>query len=395
MKRRLSSTTVLIVGSFVMPTTLLILGSLYYVVKGNLEFLTLSTSLYHEKFSLTDDTTTLIILWFGSIIIVGGVLLYLSVFIGKKFTTVIVREMQLARWRLENLVYEDEEPSYSTPQGITRSTLIEKINIKEIAEFYSLVVNIKDRIKDIKKKEKKAIESYEQVQHLKTKFLAIMSHDLRSPLNSILGFSELLLSGSEGELTQEQKNDIKIIYEAGRELLFLINTVLQWARIEIDIRSLEREWYPSVELLTSVIEEAQLLFGSRKINITVELQPGLPPFYIDKDRMVQALLCIINTALRFEPKDYILVKMFMDDKEKAIVNEVKIHRKLTDEEKDSLFEAFYGMDRIDNVVAYSDLGLGMALAKAIIEAHKGSIGVNINEKEGLSSFVVKIPIKPT
>src|SRR5262249_55704975 len=102
-----------------------------------------------------------------------------------------------------------------------------------------------------------AIERAEEAQRLKSQFLANMSHDLRSPLNSILGFSELLLRGIEGPITDGQRQQLDVVQEKGNHLLRLLTEILDTAKLESGRMELHRHSAPPAELLRAALQEAR------------------------------------------------------------------------------------------------------------------------------------------
>jgi hypothetical protein len=106
-----------------------------------------------------------------------------------------------------------------------------RLPVTEVRQLWTLTRDVMGRISEMRRLQREAIDGMLQNQKIKTLFLASMSHDLKSPLNSIIGFSELLLKGIEGELNEEQREDIQLIHDSGEELLSIINSVLDYARL--------------------------------------------------------------------------------------------------------------------------------------------------------------------
>src|SRR5262249_28668156 len=143
-----------------------------------------------------------------------------------------------------------------------------------------------------------AIESADEATRMKAQFLAAMSHDLRSPLNSILGFSELLLRGIEGPIAETHRRTLDQINVRGHDLLRLLTEILDTAKLERGKRGLPRQDAPPVELLRQSMQEARRGRPTVEADrLTVALQPGLPLIHVDSLRVTQALTHLINYGL--------------------------------------------------------------------------------------------------
>ncbi|MGB0679135.1 MAG: sensor histidine kinase [Polyangiales bacterium] len=159
---------------------------------------------------------------------------------------------------------------------------------------------------DLAAEEARACREVAEAQRIKTRFMALMSHDLRSPLNSILGFADLLESGSEGALNQAQRESLSIIRHSGEELLALITATLDWARLEAGRLTFYPDWVPVVEVLTCAAQSMASLTAHRTVQVQRELQPGLPPVFVDSARTVQALSSVLRSLCQVAPPGTVL-----------------------------------------------------------------------------------------
>ncbi|HEY8428867.1 MAG TPA: HAMP domain-containing sensor histidine kinase [Sandaracinaceae bacterium] len=131
---------------------------------------------------------------------------------------------------------------------------------------------------------------------LRTRLMASMSHELRSPLNSIVGFAQLLEKGLEGPLRPEQSESVTMIRRSAEELILLLTDILDLARLEAGKLKLARQWTPSVEILTEAVRLGRSIVEGRDVEIEAELQPGLPPVFVDQRRIVQAVVALFRHA---------------------------------------------------------------------------------------------------
>src|SRR5690606_28039776 len=118
--------------------------------------------------------------------------------------------------------------------------------------------------------DERALEQIADAGGLRTRFMAAMSHELKSPLNSILGFGQLLEGGVDGALTSGQHESVVMIREAAEELLLLLTDILDLARLEAGKLALHRQWTPSVEILTEAIEKARTFVEGQDVHRSEE-----------------------------------------------------------------------------------------------------------------------------
>jgi signal transduction histidine kinase len=202
-------------------------------------------------------------------------------------------------------------------------------------------------------------------------FLASISHDLKGPLNSILGFAELV---RRNELTDGQLESLAIIEQRGRELLVLIQTILDSARAEAGELQLAAELTMVGDVVMSAVLDAKELAVGTGVEIVGEIQPGVPKLYVDPTRIIQGLTAVIMSAVKFSEKGRVQVRASIPShtKNKMRIDVESSGRGVPSEELEKVFEAFKYADRARRM---GSLGLGLSLARSIVELHGGTIEV--------------------
>ena len=256
----------------------------------------------------------------------------------------------------------------------------------EIRELVQSVDRLVGRITEANIAKYVAIEKAKEADRLKSQFLANMSHDLRSPLNSILGFSELLLSGIDGELSDDQREQLQLVHNSGRHLLQQIDDILDTAKIEAGRLDLHPEPTPPATLLTRAIANAKRR-GAATIEYESEFAAGLPPVFVDPYRGVQALENVL---------------LFAGERMEAGVIDIKVRRGVTEDRRmvffqvgtpvrpatsEQLAEARRGFYRIPG---HRGLGLGLPIAGSIAELSGGSLGIEDFGEAGME-FTLILP----
>jgi len=240
-----------------------------------------------------------------------------------------------------------------------------------------------------------ARQGVQELQQKKMLFMASMSHDLRAPLNSILGFAELLSSDSEEELNEAQRQSVETIRQSGAELLRLLNDVLDSARFQAGRLELRREWTPLVEILMDAVGQGRAMIEGRNLKIVTELQPGLPPIHVDRDRIVQAVVGLFGHAVRAMEEGTIRLRANVADGPDGPASQVRVavvdsSAGIRAEDRERIFQAFREVaDPSGRRIG--GLGLGLSLARALVTAHGGDIWCESRAHEG-TTLTAALPI---
>lgn len=235
--------------------------------------------------------------------------------------------------------------------------------------------------------EERARESVRQARALKTRFMALMSHDLRSPLNSITGFAEVLADGLDGPLEPGQRESVAAIRSAGEDLARLVTDILDTARLEAGRLPLEKDWHPMVTLLGNAIGEARSRLRNEELGLEPRLEPGLPPVHVDADRVVQALAGILIHVGQMIRRGTIVLDVHTEG-EDAIMVEVRA-ADLRASDAQRIFEALRAV-RAPSGQRVVGLGLGLSLARGLVEANGGTLTYD-ELPQGGARFALTLP----
>ncbi len=230
----------------------------------------------------------------------------------------------------------------------------------------------------------------EAASRMKNEFLANMSHELRSPLNGIVGFSELLYDGKLGELAARPREYVGRIHASASHLLQLINGVLDLSKIEAG----HLECCPERVRISGVIHEVTGILGAiadgKKIRVETEMEEGVDEVTIDEGRLRQVLYNYLSNALKFTGEGGRVVVRVKSEGDFAFRLEVS-DSGIGVAEKDlpRLFVEFQQLDATRSK-RYQGTGLGLALTRRIVEAQGGRVGVASSPGQG-STFFAALP----
>jgi PAS domain S-box-containing protein len=225
----------------------------------------------------------------------------------------------------------------------------------------------------------RAKEEAEKANLGKSAFIANMSHELVTPLNSVIGFSELLADGGAGDLTARQAQYVGHIVTSGRHLLALVNEVLDLARLEAGRLQIEPQEVDLGAMLREIVESLSAAARDRGITLVAATDAGLPPIEADPVRVRQVVLGLLDNGLKFTPRGgRVTVSAVAWDGEplasgpavRVTVADTGIGVEPGDRER--LFQPFEQLDAGYDRRRQGS-GLGLALARRLIELHGGRI----------------------
>ncbi|MDP6951936.1 MAG: HAMP domain-containing sensor histidine kinase, partial [Alphaproteobacteria bacterium] len=241
---------------------------------------------------------------------------------------------------------------------------------------------------------RRALAEAEAASRAKTQFLSSMSHELRTPLNAILGYSQLLLIDDDEPLNAERREQITQIELSGRQLLSLIGDLLDLPKIESGDLAVDIEAVDIREIVRQAIETTAPMARDKGILLSgLADDAPTPPVEADPNRLLQVLLNLLSNAIKYnreggsvsvtcaEPADG-TVRLSVTDTGKGIA----------DEHFENLFRPF---DRLGaEASGIEGTGIGLSIARRLIELMGGEIGVESDVGKG-STFWVNLPRNET
>lgn len=235
-----------------------------------------------------------------------------------------------------------------------------------------------------------ALEKAEETDRLRSQFLANMSHDLRSPLNSILGFSSLLLRGVDGNLDSEQREMIETIASAGKDLLQQIDAILDMARIEARRIENQAEPVPLAPLISRAVQRSRGRAGG-DLNYSIETVPGLPTAFVDPRHLVQALENLLLFAgKRVSAGGVVALKLRAGDPDSPLGLQIHITTPAKPATLQQLDLARRGFHRLPG---HRGLGLELPIADALLRIE--GCRLDVKEVGGAMLFKVHLPAAET
>ncbi|WP_119459325.1 ATP-binding protein [Rhodospirillaceae bacterium SYSU D60014] len=216
----------------------------------------------------------------------------------------------------------------------------------------------------------------------KSEFLANMSHELRTPLNAIIGFSDALRIGIAGPLTAKQAEYLVDVRQAGEHLLAIISDVLDLSKVEAGRLNLDEQEVDLRELASSCLSLVREKAGLKGLRISVDIAPDLPSVLADPVRIKQVLLNLLGNAVKFTPREgSVAIRGEQAPDEGVLISIRDTGPGMTPEEVTLALEPFCQIQRGTNR-PHEGTGLGLPLAKVLIQAHGGSLSIDSHVGRG-------------
>jgi signal transduction histidine kinase len=235
----------------------------------------------------------------------------------------------------------------------------------------------------------------ERVNHLKSQFLATVTHELRTPLHSIISYGALILEGFvEGELTAEQEEHIQFIVRRAEDLSRLVDDMLDLSKIEADRLEVKVEPLALESSLTEVVNQLVPMASNKGLQLTLEMEDSLPMALADSHRIRQVVINMVSNALKFTEKGGVTIRCALLDRYDMLrisVNDTGIG--ISPAALDYIFEAFRQADG-STTRRFGGTGLGLTIARKLIELQGGEVSVESVVGQG-STFSFTLPVAST
>lgn len=224
----------------------------------------------------------------------------------------------------------------------------------------------------------------ENASQAKTTFLAQMSHELRSPLNAIMGFAELIRDEVFGKVKPEYQEYAGNIYESGAHLLELINEILEMARVEAGKATLDERVVDVRNAIEASLRLVSVRAEAECIRLATEIESPLPTLYVDERKLRQILINLLTNAIKFTPKGGLVTtvaRVTMNGDFVLIVRDTGVG--IAPENIEKVLEPF---GQVSNAFASKNqgTGLGLPLTNSFAQLHGGRLKIESTPGKGTS-----------
>ncbi len=233
-------------------------------------------------------------------------------------------------------------------------------------------------------------QQLQRLDQLKDEFLANTSHELRTPINGMIGIAESMLDGACGQISEIQNKNLLMIAQSGHRLANLINDILDFSKLRYKDIQLQLKPVGLREIVEVVLTLSQPLINTKDLQLINSIPADFPPVEADENRLQQILHNLIGNAIKFTPSGTVEISTEADSDAKVAITISDTGIGIAEDKLDKIFEYF---EQADGSTAreYGGTGLGLAVTKKLVELHRGEIRVSSTVGEG-SKFTFTLPI---
>lgn len=262
------------------------------------------------------------------------------------------------------------------------------------ASFRSAARDAQTALEEYNTRLEKALVSAREANRAKSEFIANMSHEVRTPLNGVLGMASVMLQ--DPRLSDEHKHSLKLIDASGKSLLELLNDVLDLSKIEAGALDLDNSDFDLVALLRGVVEHWRAQAGSKGIGLVFNHEGVGERLDVHGDalRVRQIVNNLISNAVKFTPRGGVTVTLAQSSGDGAVPVSISVRDTgvgIPRDKHDAIFEAFTQVDT-STTRQYGGTGLGLAICRRLARQMGGDITVASEAGRG-SVFTCEIPFK--
>jgi signal transduction histidine kinase len=291
-----------------------------------------------------------------------------------------------------NLLESDE---YERRRKILRDGLTEQVKAAESggSDTHSQSTDIvSDSVKTIIDLERELYEKLRKADVIKEEFLAMITHELKTPLVPIIGYVDILLSEKLGKINDTQKEKLEIVKTSTRFLLKMISDLLDAQKIELGQLALVKNPHYLSQIIEDVLVRMRPDLESHGIVVNTDLQESISCL-CDDIRLQQVIINLISNAMDFCPKKNgkINIKLRLEDNAHARISVIDNGVGISKSKLDKIFVKFYQVDT-SSTREHGGTGLGLSVCKGIIENHGGKIWAESEETNKGTQIHILLPI---
>lgn len=232
----------------------------------------------------------------------------------------------------------------------------------------------------------------ENVENIKSDFVTLASHQLRTPLSGIKWYTEILLSEKHDSLTDRQKKYLKEVYRSNERAISLVNDLLDVSRIQEGHIHLELRAVRIEKVIQEIIDSFESIIQANKVDVNFEVKHGpLPPVTTDSEKLRRVIINLLSNSVKYTPSggEINIVLEQKDDELQISIRDTGVG--IPEEEKEKIFEKFFRGQQVIKI-APDGTGLGLYIAKSLIQAMGGEISFDSKVGEG-TTFTINLPLE--
>jgi PAS domain S-box-containing protein len=232
-----------------------------------------------------------------------------------------------------------------------------------------------------------------EVDRMKSEFISTVAHELRTPMTSIKGYTDLILMGTVGAISDMQKQFLTVIKNNADRLSVLVADILDLSRIEMGRIQLNRHYVAVGDLVQDVVSSLANQIAAKEQTLSVAVADDLPDVRLDRDRIIQVLTNLVSNANKYTPVGGAIGISAHIDGPMLVIAVRDTGYGISGADLEKLFDTRFFRANNPNVQFVSGTGLGLIIARSLVEMHGGRIWAESVLDQG-STFTFTIPLQP-
>jgi len=255
----------------------------------------------------------------------------------------------------------------------------------------TIVVKSKDELGSLARDLNKMSGQLKEIDQMKSDFLASVTHELKSPLTSLIMYIDLFLTGATGKLNEKAKKFLRIMERNSNRLSRFIDDLLDMARIERGKMEIKKESLGIFPIVSETVELMKPQADEKNIEIAMNIPDNLPLVLIDGDRTRQIITNLLSNSIKFTPEKGKISINIRDDKKYLEVSLSDTGIGIPPDRTSNIFDKFEQVKEVrERVKGPRGTGLGLAIVKSLVEAQGGKIWLKSEVDKG-STFYFTLP----
>lgn len=278
--------------------------------------------------------------------------------------------------------------------GLVDREVLDRVVTQQIVELHTALKEanrtLEQRVEERTAELRRALERLTEISQLKANLISNISHELRTPLAHIKGYVELIAEGRLGSLSTEMEKAIEVIHRASQRLGRLIEDLIEFSTASREGLRLDLQQVSIYELADNTMQRSQEKAEKAGVTIKVELEKDLPALYADPERLAWVLYQLFDNGIKFTPSGGQVIFSAKKENRQVLLSINDTGIGIPSDRMLEIFEPFHQLDG-SATRRYGGTGLGLSLAKMILEAHESEISIESEEGKGSTfSFPIQI-----
>jgi signal transduction histidine kinase len=242
--------------------------------------------------------------------------------------------------------------------------------------------NLELRVKERTAELQKALERLSEMSQMKANFISNVSHELRTPLTHIKGYLELMVSGSLGDVSEEQRHGLEVSQRSAARLEEMIEDLIMFSMSSKGELSLKQEIVDISRLANLAVKTASEKAAGRDVTVHVVVDDDVPDVQADSQKIAWVLSQLLNNGIKFTPAGgRVVLNVKVETGNLVMLSITDTGIGIPESRKDEIFEPFHQLDET-STRRYGGAGLGLSLVRQIVEAHGSMLDVQSTEGHG-------------